>query len=68
MLDSVIAVNDDRWQLILVNDGSGDICKWYSEKDSHILYLEQKNLGVSAARNNGIKQAVGEYVYRPGDE
>lgn len=51
-----------------MNDGSGDICTWYNEKDFHILYLEQKNLGVSTARNNGIKQAVGEYVYRPGDE
>lgn len=65
-IDSVLAIKDDRWQLILVNDGSTDasekICKRYCEKDSRILYLKQKNAGVSAARNNGIYHAEGEWI------
>lgn len=65
-IKSVIALQDERWQLILVNDGSedgsADICKWYCEKDIRILYLEQENRGVSAARNNGIKHALGEWI------
>lgn len=54
-------------QLILVNDGSPDnseeICLKYKEKyPDNIVYIKQKNAGVSAARNNGIKAATGEYI------
>lgn len=54
-------------ELILVDDGStdksGDICLKYKEKyPSNIVYIKQKNSGVSASRNNGIKYAHGEYV------
>ena len=45
--------------LILVNDGSSDnsekICLKYKEKyPNNILYIKQKNKGVSSARNNGL--------------
>lgn len=57
----------DNIQLILVNDGSPDnceeICLKYREKyPNNIVYLKQKNKGVSAARNNGIKYIMGKYV------
>ena len=55
-------------QLILINDGSsdnsGEICKeQYKKYPNNITYLEQKNAGVSAARNNGIEHIEGKYVY-----
>lgn len=54
-------------QVILVNDGSSDasdtICREYQKKyPDHIVYLEQENQGVSAARNLGIKNATGKYI------
>ena len=54
-------------QLILVNDGSPDnseqICLKYKEKyPNNVIYIKQKNAGVSAARNNGLKHAEGKYV------
>lgn len=54
-------------QIILVNDGSKDkskeICKKYKEKyPENIIYIEQENAGVSAARNNGMRYIEGEYV------
>lgn len=53
------------WELILVNDGSTDnsgaIAEVYS-KEKHIKLIQQKNLGVSAARNAGAKLAKGEYL------
>lgn len=54
-------------QIILVNDGSTDnseeICIKYSKKyPDNIIYIKQKNSGVSAARNAGIKYAEGEYI------
>ncbi len=34
----------------------------FAEKDSRIKILNQKNKGQSAARNNGLKAANGEYI------
>ena len=54
-------------QIIFVNDGSKDnskeICLRYKEKyPNNIIYVEQKNAGVSSARNNGMNYIEGEYV------
>ncbi len=54
-------------QLILVNDGSPDdsarICRKYKELyPDNIVYIEQENAGVSAARNNGLDYVEGKYV------
>lgn len=54
-------------QLILVNDGSPDncdvICKKYKKKyPLNVIYIEQKNGGVSSARNAGISVATGKYI------
>lgn len=65
-IESIYNLTDDRWQLILINDGSKDksaeICRQYQNKDKRIIYIEQKNAGVSVARNVGIKQATGEWI------
>lgn len=58
---------EENIQIILVNDGSTDcsekICLDYKEKyPNNIVYVKQKNAGVSAARNNGIKYIKGKYV------
>lgn len=53
-------------EIILVDDGSpdkcGEICDQYAAKDNRIKVLHKKNAGVSAARNDGLLQASGEYV------
>ncbi len=54
-------------QLILVNDGSSDnsaeIClKYKNLYPENIIYIEQENAGVSAARNNGLEYVEGKYV------
>lgn len=58
---------DENIQLILVNDGSEDksekICMFYKQQyPENILYIKQKNKGVSEARNNGLKYAKGKYI------
>lgn len=54
-------------QIILVNDGSEDgsnkVCIKMQKKYSNILYISQENKGVSAARNAGIKRAIGRYIF-----
>lgn len=54
-------------ELVLVDDGSTDssseICQDYVNKyPDNIKYIRQKNQGVSAARNNGLKITSGRYV------
>lgn len=54
------------YEIILVNDGSSDnsceICEKYSEQYNNILLINQKNQGLSMARNNGMKVARGQYI------
>ncbi|PID67711.1 MAG: glycosyl transferase family 2 [Flavobacteriia bacterium] len=54
-------------EIILVNDGStdhsGSICQMLQKRDTRVKYLEQANAGVSIARNNGLKEAGGTYIY-----
>lgn len=54
-------------QLILINDGSKDnsykICEKYQKMyPNNIIYKEQENYGVSAARNKGKGYIKGKYV------
>jgi len=54
-------------EFVLVNDGSPDNClqqlKEFAKKDVRAVVIDQKNQGVSAARNAGLKVAQGEYVF-----
>ncbi len=53
-------------ELILIDDGSidrsGNICDEMVRKDARVKVMHQKNQGISAARNQGIKLATGEYI------
>ena len=65
-IDSVRCQTYRNLQIILVDDGSpdscGDICDRYTEQDSRIITIHQKNEGLSGARNNGLLFAKGEYI------
>ena len=65
-IQSVINQTFDRWELILVNDGSTDrslnICKEYSNRDFRVRVINQKNKGHSKARFIGLKEARGEWI------
>lgn len=52
-------------EIILVNDGSpsgSDVCERISKANAKIKYYQKKNEGIGATRNNGIRQAAGEYI------
>lgn len=65
-LDSLRSQSWDNLEIILIDDGSerlsADICDQYADMDSRIRVFHQKNQGVSSARNNGLKKAVGDYI------
>lgn len=65
-LDSLVSQTLRDIQIILVDDGSSDasggICDDYAAKDGRIRVIHKINGGVSAARNDGMDAADGEYV------
>jgi glycosyltransferase involved in cell wall biosynthesis len=65
-INSVIAQDYSDWELIIVDDGSTDKTKAlvdnYCIKDNRIRYIYQENAERSAARNNGIGSAKGEFI------
>lgn len=68
-LPSFLGINADQVEVILVDDGSkdksGDICDALSREENpfDVKVLHQKNQGVSVARNEGLKIAIGEWVW-----
>ncbi len=65
-IESVLHQKLQDWEMILIDDGSTDntseIINYYNGKDKRIKKIYQKNMGLSAARNRGIKEAAGKYI------
>lgn len=64
-IESVVRQTYSNWEMVIVNDGSNDssetkISRWI-KKDHRIKYIQQKNAGVSTARNKGMQMAKGRY-------
>ena len=66
-LDSILDQSFVDFEVLLVNDGSTDsslrIAEYYAEHDDRIRIFSQENQGPSTARNTGIENASGNYVY-----
>ena len=66
-IDSILAQTLRDFELIIVDDGSTDgsasIAYAYQRRDSRIRILQlERNGGLSAARNHGIRAANAEYI------
>ena len=57
-VDSVLMQTFRDFELILVDDGSpdlcGEMCEKYAEKDKRVIVLHRENGGLSVARNTGL--------------
>lgn len=65
-VESILAQSFTDFELLLIDDGSpdnsGTLCDGWGGKDSRIRVFHQENLGVSAARNRGLREACGRYI------
>ena len=62
-LDSLERLNYPDYEVILVDDGSGDTTRQIAFAHPNVRYFRhEKNLGLSVARNTGIAAATGEIV------
>ncbi len=68
-LDSLLNQDlaEDEYEIICVDDGSKDssgaILDEYAKNHSNIVVIHKENAGVSAARNDALDIAKGEYVH-----
>lgn len=57
----------DEYEIVVVDDGSPDnssrIVEGYMKKFSNIRLIHRENGGLSAARNTGLREAKGAYVW-----
>ena len=62
-IDSILNQSIKPYDIIVVDDGSTDgTSDMIQQKYKSIKLIQQKNSGVSAARNNGIKNAQGDWI------
>jgi glycosyltransferase involved in cell wall biosynthesis len=74
-IDGVVAQTYDRWELLLVDDGStddsADVARRAAAELADVTYVapEPEPRGSSAARNVGVERAAGTYVaFLDGDD
>lgn len=60
--DSILSQTYKNYEVIVVNDGSTDDSLNLIRKYKEFICINQKNQGLSMARNNGIKKACGDYL------
>ncbi len=65
-MESLLSQTYGNIEILAVDDGSLDatveIVRSFAQRDARLRLIQQENAGVSAARNNGIDNASGEYI------
>ena len=66
-LDSILQQSYSNLEVICVDDGSTDssscLLDQYATDDDRVVVIHKANAGVSAARNDGIARATGDYCF-----
>lgn len=66
-LESVFSQSMDNFEVICINDGSTDnsqsVIDLFAETHTNLRCIRQPNKGLSEARNTGLENANGEYIF-----
>ena len=65
--DCLLNQTSTDFELVCVNDGSKDnsleILEAFAAKDSRVKVIDKENGGCGSARNSGLEEAEGDYIY-----
>ena len=61
-IESVLSQSFMNYELIVVDDGSSDCSYAVANSYEQVQAIQQRNAGVSSARNLGAKHAKGEWL------
>lgn len=68
-IESILNQTLTDFELLIIDDGSPDLCGQiadeYAKKDCRVRVIHKENGGAASARNAGIKEASGEFLYFP---
>lgn len=66
-INSIVNQTYKKIEVILIDDGStdasGKMCDEWRKKDNRIKVIHQENFGAGAARNIGIKNSTGKWLF-----
>lgn len=66
-VESICNQTYEALEILLIDDGSSDgcpaLCDEYGNRDARIRVIHQENVGAGGARNRGLMEAAGEYVF-----
>ena len=66
-VNSLLEQTYSNIEILLIDDGStdnsGELCDDFAKKDPRVKVIHQANQGLSGARNTGIDNATGEFVF-----
>ena len=66
-VESVVSQTYKNLEIILVDDGSPDncprMCDEWAQRDSRIKVVHKQNAGLGMARNTGLENATGKYIF-----
>lgn len=66
-IESIVNQTYKNLEIILVDDGSPDncplMCDEWAKKDGRIKVVHKQNAGLGMARNTGIENATGKYIF-----
>jgi len=66
-IESILSQSFSGFEVLLIDDGSTDgsgvVCDEYARRDNRVRVFHKENGGVSSARNLGLDNALGEWVY-----
>lgn len=66
-IESILNQTYDNLEIIIVDDGSpdhsGEIAEQYALQDNRIKVIHQSNKGLSGARNTGLAEASGDWIF-----
>jgi len=66
-IESVLGQSYKDFEILIIDDGSKDntkqvVSSYMNNSSNKVKYFYQNNSGVAAARNRGIREAIGEFV------